>query len=473
MTSRRDQLQSYQFMNQRVISAFVMRETDPAQSPLRRGIGALFGGLMIAVLVAAVYGIYGVLTRSGPDQWQEDGSVVVERETGASFVYLRDKLHPALNFTSAKLAAGRPNPQVFRVVAKSLTDVPRGVTIGIAGAPASLPNADQQVRLPWSMCAVPEDPPRSVLLVGSSPADSGADGAGPGGAGSGGAGSGGAPLGDRALLVAGDPAGGANLVWQGRKHLIRNARVTVPALFGAVSPTPVSVAWLNALPTGADIAPIDVDDRGEASNAVDGFDNGDVLFNETGNGRQFYLVLDDRLAPITPLQQAVLNAAFPADPQEISAADVARFDPQPLDPDADPAVQGPQQVPDLAAISQGTAACAVTQNSPNPPTVLIDVPAAALSTAVPTEGATSQGEALADAVQVPPGRFELIRSAGGLQLITDLGVRHPLADPDVAALLGYAPQNATEIPTPLLNAIPAGVTLDPAEALKPVSATVD
>ncbi|MEN3308214.1 MAG: hypothetical protein V7603_4416, partial [Micromonosporaceae bacterium] len=41
MASRRDQLQSYQFLIHRVISALVMRETDPAESPLRRGVGAV------------------------------------------------------------------------------------------------------------------------------------------------------------------------------------------------------------------------------------------------------------------------------------------------------------------------------------------------------------------------------------------------------------------------------------------------
>ncbi|MEU4560878.1 type VII secretion protein EccB [Actinoplanes sp. NPDC023936] len=452
MPSRRDQLQSYQFMNQRVISAFVMRETDPAQSPLRRGIGALFAGLMVAILVAAGFGIYGVLTRTGPDRWQTDGSVVVERESGASFVYLRDRLHPALNFASAKLAAGRPNPQVYRVAAKSLTDVPRGVTIGIAGAPASLPDAKQQARLPWTMCAAPGGQPRSVLLVGSG---------GPAGD----------PLGDRGLLVAGDPAGGTNLIWQGRKHLIRNARVTVPALFGAVQPIGVGVAWLNALPAGPDIEPIDVDGRGDDSDAVDGFDNGDVLFNETANGRQFYLVLDDRLTPITALQQAVLEAAVPGDPQEISAADVARFDPRPLDPDA--AVRGPPSVPELASLAAGEAACAITGDAAAPPSLTVGVPATGLDAAVPTGGATQGGRALADAVGVPAGRFELVRAAGGVQLITDSGVRHALSDPDVAALLGYRPENAIDVPSALVNAIPAGVTLDPAEALKPSPTTVE
>src|SRR3954462_1333776 len=131
MATRRDQLHSYQFMTQRVISAFVMRETDPAQSPLRRGIGALFGGLMVAILIAAGFGVYGIITKNGTDTWKSDGSVVVEQETGASFVYLNGKLNPTLNFASAKLAAGRPNPVVYRVGAGSLAEVPRGVTIGI------------------------------------------------------------------------------------------------------------------------------------------------------------------------------------------------------------------------------------------------------------------------------------------------------------------------------------------------------
>ncbi|WP_229073869.1 type VII secretion protein EccB [Actinoplanes sp. DH11] len=455
MTSRRDQLQSYQFMNQRVISAFVVRETDPAQSPLRRGIGALFAGLMVAVLVAAGFGIYGVFTRTGPDRWQTDGSVVVERETGASFVYLRDKLHPALNLTSAKLAAGRPAPQVFRIAAKSLTGVPRGVTIGIAGAPSSLPEAKQQVRLPWTMCAIPGDQPSAVLVVG---------GTGPPGA----------ALGDRALLVAGDGGGGANLVWQGRKHLIRNARTTVAALFGAVQPTRVGVAWLNALPAGADIAPVDVDDRGQESDAAAAFDNGDVLVVETGSGRQFYLVLADRLAPITPLQQAVLAAAFPGEPRQIPVSDLDPDAVQDLDPGADPAVQGPKEVPALATVAAGETGCAITRDAAAPPDVTVGGPAADLAAAVPTGGATGGGgRALADAVQVPGGRFALVRVAGGLQLITDAGVRHPLSDPDVAALLGYPPETAIDVPAALVNAVPAGVTLDPAEAVKPVPPTAE
>ncbi|MFC7533452.1 type VII secretion protein EccB [Actinoplanes sp. GCM10030250] len=443
MTSRRDQLQSYQFRNQRVISAFVMRETDPAQSPLRRGIGALFGGLMIAVLVAAGFGIHGLLTGTGDNRWQSEGSVVVERETGASFVYLDDKLIPTLNFTSAKLASGRPDPPVFRIAAKDLTGTPRGVTIGIAGAPASLPDASRQVRLPWTICTVPGDNATSVLLVASSGPD-------------------GTPLADRGLLVTDGDLN--HLVVQGRKHRIRNARTTIPALFGATQPTRVGAAWLTTLPSGTDIAPIAVDDRGDPSGAVDNSDNGDVLFTETGSGKQFYLVLDDGLAPITPLQQAVLQAAFPADPQPVSVNDVA----QAPESKAVPADNAPPAVPQLAPLPPAQATCATTTTPTDPPTLTVDGSPSTFANAIPTTDPSAAGP-LADAIQVPAGTYSLLRTGDTFQLIADQALRHPLPTADAVALLGYRSTDATEIPPPLLATVPTGVTLDPAAARSPAA----
>ncbi|MFC4064073.1 type VII secretion protein EccB [Actinoplanes subglobosus] len=450
MISRRDQLQSYQFMNQRVISAFVMRETDPAQSPLRRGIGALFGGLMVAVLVAAGFGIYGLLTRTGANQWQQDGSVVVERESGASFVYLRGRLNPAVNFTSAKLASGRPNPPVYRIAAKSLAGTPRGVTIGIAGAPASLPDASGQAGLPWAMCAVPGDRPTSILLVGA-----------PGPAGT--------PLGDRAALVTDGTA--THLIWQGRKHRIPE-RTTVVALFGNQAAIRIGTAWLNALPSGADIAPLTVRDLGDPSDAAPGFDIGDILVTETGSGRQFNLILADGRAPITAVQQVVLSAGDDfGEPRKIGVNDLTDI-PESRTLDAgDPAVRGPDQVPRLADVAGDESACAVTRDAAKPPDITVGGPATAYSAAIPTSGTADPGRPLADRIQVAGGRFALLRvpGSGTFTLVTDVGLRHPIPSPDALARLGYTPALAATVPTALINAIPAGVTLDPAAATLPAS----
>ncbi|MEU4623035.1 type VII secretion protein EccB [Actinoplanes sp. NPDC023801] len=450
MISRRDQLQSYQFMNQRVISAFVMRETDPAQSPLRRGIGALFGGLMVAILVAAGFGIYGVLTRTGANQWQRDGSVVVERETGASFVYLRGRLNPALNFASAKLAAGRPNPPVFRIAAKSLAGTPRGVTIGIAGAPASLPEPARQTGLPWAMCAITTDRPASVLVIGASGAT-------------------GTALGNRGLLVTDNPgAETTHLVWQGRKHRIPE-RDTSVALFGPnQAPTRISTAWLNALPSGADIVPFDIRDLGDNSSAAPGLDIGDIVFTETGSGRQFNLILDDGRAPVTALQQVVLSAAEGfGEPRKIAVGDLTDIPESRALPAGD--LRGPDQVPQLATVARDESACAVTTDAAKPPAVSVGGPADAFDAAIPTSGTAGSGRPLADRIQVPGGRFALVRvpGSGGFTLVTDVGLRHPVPNLDALAALGYNPAIAAEIPTALINSIPAGVTLDPAAAGQP------
>lgn len=434
-------------MNQRVVSAFVMRETDPAQSPLRRGVGALFGGLMIVVILGAVFGIIGLLTKVGDNAWKSNGSVVVERESGAAFVYLDGKLTPALNIASAKLAAGRPNPAVYRIAAKSLTEAPRGNTIGIAGAPASLPEAKMQARLPWTMCAVADSRSWSVLLAGTGgPAAN--------------------ELGDRGLLVK-DAAKGMNyLIWHGRKYQFHDSRTTVPALFGAVTATPVGTAWLDAMPSGVDIAAITVPDRGKASSQVPGRRNGDVLAAATSSGDQFYLVFDDGLAPITALQRAVLDARFPGNPIETSVNAVGKIPVSTRLNGQDPATQPPAASPELATVNGGETLCAVTGSAAEPPTVSIGGSADALTGAVPTQAATSTGRALADAVLVPAGRFQLVRvpGSGGYALITDQGVRHAVPNADALARLGYAAASAVEVPTALVNRIPAGVTLDPAAA---------
>src|SRR4051812_17188927 len=119
MATRRDQFQSYQFLVQRVLSAFVMRETDPAQSPLRRGNGAVFAGMMIAVILGAGFAVFGLITKIGSGKWQVEGAVVLEKETGAPFVYQNNVLHPMINYTSAVLAGQVPT-KVFRESRRTL-----------------------------------------------------------------------------------------------------------------------------------------------------------------------------------------------------------------------------------------------------------------------------------------------------------------------------------------------------------------
>ena len=100
MASRTDQLHSHQFTVQRVVAALAQGDPNPVSSPTRRVGGALFIGAMATALVVAAVAVYGMLRPGEGSSWREGGSVIVERETGARFVYRDGALHPVVNYTS-------------------------------------------------------------------------------------------------------------------------------------------------------------------------------------------------------------------------------------------------------------------------------------------------------------------------------------------------------------------------------------
>jgi type VII secretion protein EccB len=461
MATRRDQLQSYQFLNQRVISAFVMRETDPAQSPLRRGIGAVFAGVMITVLVGAVFGVYGLLTKIGSGTWKVDGSVVVERETGASFVYLGGALHPTLNYASALLAAGKPGLVAVRVSSASLAGVPRGVIIGIPGAPNSLPPASRAVHDPWTTCSAggtdSSGAPAATVTL--------AVGRGPTGA---------RAIVDQGVLVKDVSTRGTYLIWRGHRYQLMQPAIVVPALFGATAGTvTVGTAWLDALPAGADIGPINIPERGTASTAVPGRKVGDVLVAQSGTTPSYYLVFADGIAPITELQKDILAGQFAVHTADttVSAANATRHSTRLAQPSGDAAP--PPSPPTVNQPATGDLLCA--QSAPGGAfTLSAGGTVDQLGAAIPTAGRTADGTVLADQVLVPPGSVAVVRAvpvagtdAGAYYLVTDLGFRYAVPSDTVLQVLGYNPGQAVDVPANLLTRIPPGPALDPAAAVQP------
>jgi type VII secretion protein EccB len=462
MASRRDQLQSYQFLTQRVISAFVMRETDPAQSPLRRGIGAVFAGLMIAVVVAAGFGIYGLLTKIGNGNWKTDGTVVVEKETGASYVYQSGLLYPAINYTSALLAAGQPTPHVMRVSSNSLNGVPRHSMIGIPGAPNSLPGSGSTVKGAWTLCSTDgTGTPETELVIAGGP--------------SGGQKLSGGPDGQGLLVISGAET---YLVWNGRRYLVRSASVSVKSLFGlSVTAAPVGAAWLDGLPQGVDIVAPSPPQTGQRSTAVQ-YTIGDVLMAQNGTGKQYYLVYDDGLAALTELQFDLLRGKNPTEPTTIPLA-VANDSPvskQLSTPPPD--VRPPDRPPSLPA--QPTAStdpvCAQSTDPHAFPSVSVGGSLAAVGTGAPTASQSEQGAPLANSVALTPGRVAIVQAiasptatTGAYYIVTDIGVRYPVASADVLKILGFQPEQAQDEPANFVSRIPTGPTLDPLAAVRPVN----
>jgi type VII secretion protein EccB len=463
MPSRQDQLHSYQFMVQRVVAALVMRETDPAQSPFRRAAAATLASVLVAAIALAGIGVYGLIWGGGSSNWRNADAVIVEKETGALFVYRDEKLHPVLNYASALLIVGKSTPKRVLISSKSIAGVPRGTPLGINDAPDSLPSAKSLVGAPWTVCstrsAEGEDVPRSVLLVGA-----GASGS---------AVTSGQSTGDKAVLAR--HPGGMHLIWHNHRHRIRDQSLVLGSL-GWLSqpPVPVAPALLNAIPAGGDLAPIVIRGRGEDSSAVAGTTVGEVfVVNTLGGGEQYVVGLRDGLAEITEVQAAlILTEVGKEYPTKLSSAEyLTKHRAESLVPKGDDAL--PATKPAVVT-PQGGTICAVVRGDSGVSDVRVGTTVPNASNAVRTGERTEGGTVLADLVVVQPGRGAVVESApapgasgGVLSVVTDLGVRYAVPRPDVLGMLGYGGVHPVRMPANLVSLLPSGRALDPGAARAP------
>lgn len=442
-TTRKDLLKAHRFQSQRLVAALVSGQPNTPEPALRRIGGATFGGLMVGLIIVAVFGIVGFISPGGSTSWREPGRVVVEKGTGAVFVMIDGTLHPVLNFASAKLLT--EGGETVDVAASSLADAPRGATLGIEGAPDLLPDPGALDTTPPVVCtSTTVDPARLTAGVGGRPD--------------------GATLGeDEAVLVEGD--GQPVLVWRATRHAVE-ADVARAMGFGQVQST--APAWLNALPQGVPLSPPEIPGLGDA-----GPDVGDqptvvgqvfeVSFPSGETGA--FVMTRDGIAEVTATAQALLLAtpdvAAVNDGGQATTLTSFQLPPDRAElalPDLPPTPPSPVDMPEEAGLC-------VTRDAQEAAVVVIE---GNLPGARPVPG--EAGTAVADQVAVTPGGGAVLRRAGQeddtLYLVTDTGLRHAV---DVAALgfLGYAAEDAVEVPSGLLRLLPAGPSLSPRAAATP------
>ncbi|MDR7279683.1 type VII secretion protein EccB [Catenuloplanes atrovinosus] len=436
MPSRQDQLHAYRFAVRRVVAALVTREIDPARAPFARSGGAVLAGLLVAVLAAGAVLIYDLFTGGGATRWRDERVVVVERETGARYVYRDARLHPVVNYASALLIVGAAGPETVLVSRRSIEGVPRGVPLGIVDAPDSLPPPDRLAGPPWALCSEAGAP---VLLAGPA-----ADG--------------GTRLDESGALVA--VAGETFLLWRDRRHPVASEAVLSALGWGAVRPADVGAALLNAVPLGSALTAPPVPGLGGPSSAVAGAIAGRVYVVATqGGSREYAVALAGGLAAITQVQADILLGdprTGQSGPVELSQAAYASA---PRAGDLRPA-DGPAATPALMPVEG--ALCGVAES---------DAGLSGLRVGVrlpPADGYAST------AVRMEPGRGALVEAAaapgasgGTISLVTAAGRRHALASPDVLPMLGYPDATPLRLPAVLVELIPEGAALDPAAAVRP------
>lgn len=451
MPSRRDQLHSYQFMVQRVVSALVLRETDPPQSPFRRVAGATMASVLVAVVIAAGFGVYGVFTNKGDRSWNTEGAVIIEKGTGAVYVFREGKLHPALNLTSAYLASSSQKPAKFTVSTKSLQGVPWGATVGVPYLPNSLPEAKDLVGMPWSVCSVPvKDAHTSAVVMGDQAATVGKP----------------FPENEAIMVRAATPvATGAELymLWRGR--LYEAPEKVAKNLAAGVQVTSVSVAFIKGVTRGQPLAPPVIVGEGQVWAKNPAWRIGDVIRVSGFAEDKYVVVRQNDLAWVNQFQATMLGSGRSGSENLSDLGKLATIN------DLQPKAVGPQEPPvDLPRIATytGGGLCAVVKdeagNSELRSEVQLD-----LTKRPQTAGRSKDGVVYADYVLVPHGRGAIVASGHTFSLIAPDGVRYAAANPEVLGKLGYAGKQPVRLPPVLISLLPAGPSLDPQEALVPLT----
>ncbi len=246
MQSKRDQVQAHGFMMGRLSSGLLTADPDAPESPLGRTTRGVVFGLLVTVLIGAGATVYGLLRPGGNETWRKGENLVVNRETGARYLWTGTDgvLHPVRNYASARLIGGAQLKAVD-VSTASLRDVPVGAPAGIPGAPDTLPGPAQLDAGAWHMCVTGPDgalPSTSGAVAGAGVEQAGATTLVAG-----------APLetqdvgADRGVLVSG-PDRAEYLVWRGSRLPLDRASDARNALgYGSERAMPVSAAFLDAL----------------------------------------------------------------------------------------------------------------------------------------------------------------------------------------------------------------------------------
>lgn len=164
------QVSGWRFLLHRIEHALVRRDASMIDDPSRGRSTALSIGVVLACV-----GIAGaaVLAFFKPAKPVANSPIIAEKDSGALYVKLGERLHPALNLTSARLIVGQATNPV-EVTRSELEKYPRGAWVGIPGAPGQINDAAEKDS-EWTVCdtartgaAAPVDPKTGLPILSRS-----------------------------------------------------------------------------------------------------------------------------------------------------------------------------------------------------------------------------------------------------------------------------------------------------------------
>ncbi|GHH88037.1 type VII secretion protein EccB [Streptomyces sulfonofaciens] len=503
MASRRDELNAYTFAKRRMLAAFVQPSATGSEESAPRPLRALVPSAVVAVVILAGFGAWGMLKPTAPQGWDTPGEkVIIASKSTTRYVVLETdhkvQLHPVLNMASAKLLLDADKGQVINVDESVLDSgrLPHGATIGIPYAPDRLPDPDEAAAAKrWAVCQRPGEggAVQKAAFVFAQREEKRMEGGqrlhggellyvqGP------------AP--DRTRYVV-DPSGTAY-------PLDDNQNLLGAVVSGARRPQQVSKEWLNTLHPGDRIVFPEISGAGGAAGVHGTLDPaadrvGMVLQALDGGVMRYYVVLPGRVAPISDFMANLLlqdpDLSHLMTTGEALRVNRGSFTPSPTEFGDDHAwPQDKPQVVNTPSTHGGArnTVCNVLRSVAGNGTTTLSTWA---GTSFPAALATGSSSAY-----VTPGSGQLFRQfqgtetkVGGVFLVTDTGLRYALQsngdsatddsgigesgkkgrqqqpeEKDSQTRLGYGDVTPAPVPAPWSEFLPTGPRLSKAAASQP------
>lgn len=450
MQTQRDHVHAHQFMMGRLGSALVAGDPTTAETPGRRALTGLLAGIVVMLLVTVGFAVYGWIVPGGSKALASAGVILVEKESGTRFVYRDGILYPTPNLTSAMLIQGS-GWRVQLISRGSLKDVPRGPSIGIAGAPQSIPS-EALVAGPWLICLPGSrtDSPGDRLGLNLDP------------------GARWQPLATDRFTVVRDPAGVPNVVNQAGRYPVTDEAVLVALGVSAVRQIPAPQVWLDFLPVGPALAPATIPNAGAAGPVLGGrsYPIGTLVRQRDPQAgvEQLFVLRADGLAVLSRTEFILAGVTADGPALELDAATLAAA---PKSPDRSLTTR----LPDLAGLTwqdSGQLVLCLRQG----PVSQNEVAGLVAFAPLEDSGVDSTGQTF---VHVGPGTGMSVLpipqpapTTTQPWFISEEGVTFRIADSNALAALRLDRMAPVPFPTSLLATLPQGPTLSRGAATAPV-----
>ncbi|MFE5817353.1 type VII secretion protein EccB [Streptomyces sp. NPDC056479] len=339
---RRDELAAYTFARKRTVAAFLAPSPGGSEEGAPRPVRTVMPSLVVGVVLVIGFIAWGVIKPTAPKGWDTPGEyIIVDSDSTTRYVVLdpdpKDSkvekvLHPVLNYASAKLLLDKGKGSVLEVPGKEIdkSGIRHGATIGIPYAPDRLPSKeDAEKAKTWAVCERPAPGEkgaidRAVFVFDADDAKS--------------LGNSGKVDPREALYVEDTKTELEYLVdGEGNRFLLGGKEGLEPtameqlrsAVIGSsatAEPQPVSQEWLNTLNDGGDITfptvPSDGDPTSVQGLPAEAGTVGQVLRARDAQSEQFYVVLKDEVAAISPFVANLLVARDEAGAIKVPTRDI-------------------------------------------------------------------------------------------------------------------------------------------------------